>query len=88
MQEILQSGLLTPAEIVDAGTGDSVNPERHWLGETEDVRKEQLQAAQESEEMTGLASRTGTVFLTPDEVRWIIRVADEAVKAHWRPSTA
>ncbi len=53
MQEILQAGLLSPAEIADAGTGDSANPERHWLGETEDVRKEQLQAAQESEEMTG-----------------------------------
>ncbi len=78
MQEILQAGLLTPAEILDAGTGDSANPERHWLGETEDVRKEQLQAAQESEEMTGLASRTreecqlarffktGTAFLMPD----------------------
>ncbi len=53
VQEILQAGLLTPAEIADAGTGDSANPERHWLGETEDVRKEQLQAVQESEEMTG-----------------------------------
>jgi hypothetical protein len=92
--EIPQAGPLMLAEITDAGIGDSSGPERHWLGETEDVRKEQLQAGQKSEKITGLASRTqevlqlarllksGTVFLTLDEVSWIIWVVGEGVKGH------
>jgi hypothetical protein len=70
------------------------NPTRFWLRETKVARKEQLQAAQESEEIMGLTSRTkeerrlarllktGTVFhlfLMPDEVRRIIRIAGEGV---------
>jgi hypothetical protein len=37
------------AEIAGDGIGDSANPERYWLRETTVARKEQLQAAQESE---------------------------------------
>jgi hypothetical protein len=90
-QKIPQTGSLTLEEMAGAGIDNSANPERNWLGETEVARQEQLQAAQESEEMMGLTSRakeerrlarllkTGTVLM-PDEVTQIIWVSGKGVK--------